>query len=62
MFLNWFLARKKDYEDEFGEIDVDENGGMNIYVKMYGPASNPKITYDGAGAKQNHCERFKRRD
>ncbi len=40
------FGAKKDYEDEFGEVEVDKNGGVNVFLTMKGPASNYEIKYD----------------
>jgi len=47
------FGNRKNYEDEFGEIEVDQNGGMNIFLTMTGPVSNYKIKYDTKSSIKN---------
>jgi hypothetical protein len=47
------FGNKKSYEDEFGEVEVDENGGMNVFLTMTGPVDNYKIRYDTKSSIKN---------
>jgi len=47
------FGNKKSYEDEFGEVEVDDNGGMNVFLTMTGPADNYKIKYDTKSSVKN---------
>jgi len=47
------FGNRKNYEDEFGEIEVDQNGGMNVFLTMTGPVSNYKIKYDTKSSIKN---------
>ncbi len=40
------FGEKKDYETKFGKVVHEDNGQMNLFVKMTGPASNPDMQYD----------------
>jgi hypothetical protein len=47
------FGNKKNYEDEFGEVEVDQNGGMNVFLTMTGPFDNYKIRYDTKSSIKN---------
>lgn len=53
------FGKRKSYEDEFGAVEVNERGGAILYVKMSGPISDPKISYDGAHARKQLKENIK---
>lgn len=53
------FGKKKDYESEFGTITVDEKGGLNLFLTMKGPASDPKISYDAKSSFSNLKQGFK---
>ena len=53
------FGAKKDYEDEFGEVEVDKNGGMNVFLTMKGPVSNYEIKYDAKSSISNIGSGFK---
>ncbi|MGZ5302739.1 MAG: hypothetical protein ACXWDO_01360, partial [Bacteroidia bacterium] len=54
------FGKRKSYEDEFGAVEVNERGGAILYVKMSGPVSDPKISYDGASARKQLKENIKK--
>jgi hypothetical protein len=47
------FGNRKSYENEFGEVEVDENGGMNVFLTMTGPFDNYKIRYDTKSSIKN---------
>lgn len=47
-----FFGKREDYENEFGAVQVNENGGINFHLLMKGPADNVAISYDGNGLKK----------
>jgi hypothetical protein len=53
------FGRKKEYEDEFGTVKVDDRGGMNLFLTMTGPVSDPKIRYDAANSGKNFVKGVK---
>ncbi len=54
------FGKKKSYQDEFGTVEVNENGGALVFVKMSGHVSDPKIGYDGAMARKQFKENIKK--
>ena len=54
-----YFGDKKDYEDEFGEIEVDKNGGINVPLIMKGTVDNYVIKYDTKSSIKNIGEGFK---
>lgn len=42
-------------ESEFGEV-VDDETGIRLYVRMYGPMDNPTIVWDGQSKKEQSKE------
>jgi hypothetical protein len=54
LYLSQLIGKKvKDMNTEFGTIEDDGLGRIRIYLSMKGQVSNPKITYDKKGFKQN---------
>ena len=53
------FGAKKDYEDQFGEVEVDKNGGLNVFLTMKGPVDNYEIKYDATGSIKNMGSGFK---
>lgn len=47
-----FFGKREDYENEFGAVQVNENGGINFHLLMKGPADDVAISYDGNGLKK----------
>jgi len=54
-----YFGDKKDYEDEFGEVEVDKNGGINVPLIMKGTVDNYVIKYDTKSSIKNIGEGFK---
>ncbi len=54
-----YFGAKKDYEDEFGEVEVDKSGGINIPLIMKGPIDNYVIKYDTKSSIKNIGAGFK---
>lgn len=46
------FGEKQDYETEFGKVVHEEDGDMNLFVKMTGPASDPEMKYDRKAVAQ----------
>ncbi|RYD81953.1 MAG: hypothetical protein EOP53_04980 [Sphingobacteriales bacterium] len=46
------FGKNRKTEDEFGAIEVNDRGGVNLFIKMSGPVSDPKISYDGKVARK----------
>ena len=42
-------------ESEFGEV-IDDETGIRLYVRMYGPMDNPTIVWDGQSKKEQAKE------
>jgi hypothetical protein len=40
------FGKKENYQTEFGEVEVDNKGGMNLYLTINGSGSSPTIAYD----------------
>jgi len=40
------FGEKENYETAFGKVVQKDNGQLNLFVKMTGPADDPKIRYD----------------
>lgn len=53
-----FKKRNKQ-QDEFGEI-TEEEGGLRLFIKMSGPADNPKMAYDMASVIRKIPEDLRR--
>ena len=51
---------REDPDARFGAIEKDENGGMNIFLKMTGATDDYKLTYDTRAMKQKVIADFKR--
>ncbi|MBS1764770.1 MAG: hypothetical protein JSS90_07390 [Bacteroidetes bacterium] len=52
--LSQLLGRKvKQQNTEFGTIQEDASGGLNLYLTMKGPLDNPKFTLDRLGVEKN---------
>jgi len=47
-------------QEEFGEIIEDENSGARLYLKMTGPANDPKVSYDGKSVREKMKEDMKK--
>ncbi len=43
---------KKDEDTEFGRVVHEDNGQMNLFVKMTGPANDPDINFDRKAVAQ----------
>jgi hypothetical protein len=54
------FGKRESYEDEFGEVQVDENGGINLFLSMTGPGDNPKISYDGKASRKEFSKDLKK--
>src|SRR6185437_874163 len=54
-----YLGAKQDYEDEFGEVEVDKNGGITVPLTMKGTVDNYVIKYDTRSSIQNIGQSFK---
>ncbi len=54
-----YFGAKQDYEDEFGEVEVDKNGGITIPLTMKGTVDNYVIKYDTRSSIKNIGESFK---
>lgn len=54
MKLSQLLGRKvKQQNTEFGTIQEDASGGLNLFLTMKGPLDNPKFTIDRKGVEKN---------
>jgi hypothetical protein len=53
------FGKKKEYEDEFGTVKVDDRGGLSLFLIMTGPASDVKIKYDAANSGKNFVKGLK---
>jgi len=54
-----YFGSRQDYEDEFGEVEVDKNGGINIPLTMKGPVEKYVIKYDTKSSIKNIGAGFK---
>lgn len=46
------FGEKEDYETQFGQVTFDDEGQMNLFVKMTGPVNDPNIQYDRKAVAQ----------
>ena len=60
--LNEILGKKvkKTKENEFGYVEDEKNGGIKLFLKMFGTVENPIIKYDGNQLKKNIVKSFKK--
>jgi hypothetical protein len=48
------FGNRQNYESEFGEVQVDNKGGVNVFLTMTGPAGGDyKIRYDAKSSVKN---------
>ena len=47
------LANKNNYRDEDGNINIDQHGGLNLFIAMSGPIDHLSIKYDKKSSVQN---------
>lgn len=60
MRLNQVIGKKvKQLNTEFGTIEDDGLGGLNLFLTMSGPADNPKFAYDRKSVEQNIAKTIK---
>lgn len=60
MKLSQLLGKKvRQLNTEFGTIEDDGSGGLNLFLTMKGPLDNPKFSYDRKGVEKKITESVK---
>ncbi|HOZ82487.1 MAG: hypothetical protein JNK36_08845 [Bacteroidia bacterium] len=60
MKLSQLLGKKvRQQNTEFGTIEDDGSGGLNLFLTMKGPLDNPKFSYDRKGVEKKITESVK---
>ncbi len=60
MKLSQLLGKKvRQQNTEFGTIEDDGSGGLNLFLTMKGPLDNPRFSYDRKGVEKKITESVK---
>lgn len=61
LLLSQLVGKKvKSLNTEFGQIEDDQLGRTKLFLRLTGPAANPKISYDTKAVKEKVAAEFKK--
>lgn len=61
LLLSQLVGKKvKSLNTEFGQIEDDQLGRTKLFLRLTGPAANPKISYDTKAIKEKMATEFKK--